>query len=210
MSSQAQLDANRANAQRSTGPKSEAGKAASAQHSTRHGFRSQTVLLPGDDPAEYTQLLEELNQHFNPADLTETRCVREMADAEWRLRRVRQYVEVTLTRKIEELAIAHLDKDPIELQAMAHEQLGETPPGTPLNIPAENSAPANKLQNGTNEPNPEANETRNGTNDAKSTASSTPRNAACPCGSGQKYKRCCGRGAPPVLFPAASRSNGRH
>ena len=30
----------------------------------------------------------------------------------------------------------------------------------------------------------------------------TPRNAMCPCGSGQKFKRCCGRGAPAVLFEA--------
>jgi len=28
-------------------------------------------------------------------------------------------------------------------------------------------------------------------------------NAACPCGSGEKYKRCCGKGAPPVLGRAA-------
>ena len=27
----------------------------------------------------------------------------------------------------------------------------------------------------------------------------TPRNAPCPCGSGEKYKRCCGAAAPPVL-----------
>jgi hypothetical protein len=30
----------------------------------------------------------------------------------------------------------------------------------------------------------------------------TPRNAQCPCGSGQKHKRCCGRNAPPVLKAA--------
>jgi AcrR family transcriptional regulator len=29
----------------------------------------------------------------------------------------------------------------------------------------------------------------------------TPRNALCPCGSGQKFKRCCGRTAPAVLSP---------
>jgi AcrR family transcriptional regulator len=27
----------------------------------------------------------------------------------------------------------------------------------------------------------------------------TPRSAPCPCGSGNKYKRCCGTGAPPML-----------
>jgi uncharacterized protein YecA (UPF0149 family) len=25
----------------------------------------------------------------------------------------------------------------------------------------------------------------------------TPRNASCPCGSGTKYKKCCGRPSPP-------------
>jgi len=30
-----------------------------------------------------------------------------------------------------------------------------------------------------------------------------PRNAQCPCGSGTKYKRCCGKDAPPVLNKAA-------
>jgi len=29
--------------------------------------------------------------------------------------------------------------------------------------------------------------------------SQVPRNAACPCGSGVKFKRCCGASAPPVL-----------
>ena len=39
-------------------------------------------------------------------------------------------------------------------------------------------------------------------NPAAPTATSTaptPRNAPCPCGSGTKYKRCCGTGAPPQL-----------
>ena len=31
----------------------------------------------------------------------------------------------------------------------------------------------------------------------------TPRNAPCPCGSGRKFKRCCGLHAPPVLHSAA-------
>ena len=30
-----------------------------------------------------------------------------------------------------------------------------------------------------------------------------PRNAPCPCKSGDKYKRCCGKEAPPVLTQAA-------
>ena len=52
MSTPAQIHANQHNATRSTGPRTAPGKATSAANSTRHGFRSQTVLLPGDDPAE--------------------------------------------------------------------------------------------------------------------------------------------------------------
>jgi hypothetical protein len=32
----------------------------------------------------------------------------------------------------------------------------------------------------------------------------TPRNAPCPCGSGQKHKRCCGQDAPPMLHSQAA------
>jgi hypothetical protein len=35
-------------------------------------------------------------------------------------------------------------------------------------------------------------------------SNNTPRNAACPCGSGQKHKRCCGKNAPPVLGESVS------
>lgn len=33
---------------------------------------------------------------------------------------------------------------------------------------------------------------------------STPRNAPCPCGSGQKFKRCCGRAAAPAINTRAA------
>ena len=35
-------------------------------------------------------------------------------------------------------------------------------------------------------------------------ATLVPRSAPCPCKSGQKYKRCCGKNAPPVLTPRAA------
>lgn len=48
--------------------------------------------------------------------------------------------------------------------------------------------------------------TRNRTNEANPPAPAsvglTPRNAPCPCGSREKYKRCCGKSAAPVLHTA--------
>ena len=39
--------------------------------------------------------------------------------------------------------------------------------------------------------------------EAPKPAPQTARNAACPCGSNEKFKRCCGKNAPPVLSRAA-------
>ena len=62
--------------------------------------------------------------------------------------------------------------------------------------------PAPNKPNSWQLPNPDpANFTKS---DTISEIPQTPRNAACPCGSGQKYKRCCGRNAPPVLNTKAA------
>jgi len=130
MSTDAQISANQANAELSTGPRTAAGKAASSRNNLRHGFRSQSVLLPGDDPADYDALLAELTAHFIPLHrmegLTDQRFVREMADAEWRLRRVRGHMESAIARHISTIAADHPDADPLELQSLAIESLAGT------------------------------------------------------------------------------------
>ena len=129
MSSALQLAANQANATHSTGPVSETGKVASSRNHLRHGFRSQTVLLPcvtGHDPAEYQALLADLTEHLAPPDLTETRFVREMADADWCLRRVRGQLESALIRQMESLCPTHPGIPALELQSVAVETLSQT------------------------------------------------------------------------------------
>ena len=126
MATAAQFAANQANAQHATGPVSPQGKATSARNRLTHGFRSATVLLPGDDPAEYDVLLAELTEHLGPEDLTETRLTREMADAEWRLRRVRCHMESAFSRHIATLALQNPSLDPLDLQSLAVETLHQT------------------------------------------------------------------------------------
>ncbi len=66
MASAAQVLANKANAQHSTGPKTETGKATSSQNATKHGFTSQTlVILPGQEDT-FTELESTLRQQFAP------------------------------------------------------------------------------------------------------------------------------------------------
>ena len=82
---------NRANAQRSTGPTSEQGKARSSQNSFKHGLYSKKVVIQGEDAAELDRLREELRTEHQPANETESILVNEIAEQFWRLRRMREF-----------------------------------------------------------------------------------------------------------------------
>ena len=87
MSTISQIEANRENAIRSTGPRSEAGKETSSRNSTRHGLTSRRGVLDSEDQPEFDQLLMELLQEYDPQTPTERELVDEIADQSWRLRR---------------------------------------------------------------------------------------------------------------------------
>ncbi|MGC9973657.1 MAG: hypothetical protein ABSE56_24065 [Bryobacteraceae bacterium] len=88
MSSQLKIETNRRNAQLSTGPKTPEGKAKVATNSCTHGLCSRNAILPEEDPAEFHALLAGLIEEFQPANAYEESLVRELASAEWRLRRI--------------------------------------------------------------------------------------------------------------------------
>jgi hypothetical protein len=88
MSSHAQIDANRRNAQLSTGPTSETGKAKSSLNAVKSGLTGRTVLLPGDDAALYEAHVTRFFERFQPSGDEEQNLVQSLADTEWRLLRV--------------------------------------------------------------------------------------------------------------------------
>jgi hypothetical protein len=88
MSSQLKIDANRRNALRSTGPLSPEGKAKVANNGRPHGLSSRNPVLPIENPAELQALLDRLRATFQPANEAQEFSLREMAWADWRLRRV--------------------------------------------------------------------------------------------------------------------------
>ena len=79
----AQIEANRANAQKSTGPKTAAGKAVSALNNFRHGFTGAFIVLPWEKQDEFDALLAGLCDEHKPSGLTETTLVDRMAQALW-------------------------------------------------------------------------------------------------------------------------------
>jgi hypothetical protein len=86
--SQAQLSANKNNAQHSTGPKTEAGKRASSCNAVKTALTGMTILLPTDDVAAYEKLGQKLIAQHQPANYAEELLVQSLIDTEWRLRRI--------------------------------------------------------------------------------------------------------------------------
>ena len=80
--------ANRANARRSTGPKTEAGKALSRTNAYKHGLTAQTIVIGDEDPKAFERLRAELGNEYNPRPGIESELVERLAMHMWRLRRV--------------------------------------------------------------------------------------------------------------------------
>lgn len=88
MASEAQIEANRANAARSTGPKSPEGKENSRKNALRHGFEARTVAALGEDDGTFERYLADLAAALLPQDTYEFVLVRRMARLSWRLERL--------------------------------------------------------------------------------------------------------------------------
>ena len=83
MSTAAQLAANQANAQLSTGPKTEEGKAASAKNNFRHGCAGKFMLLPQESTREFQELKDALYEEHQPATPTENLLIERMVQHFW-------------------------------------------------------------------------------------------------------------------------------
>src|SRR5436309_10526994 len=59
MSSELKIEANRQNAQHSTGPSTPEGRAAVRLNGLKHGLCAETIVVPGEDPAEFEAMRSE-------------------------------------------------------------------------------------------------------------------------------------------------------
>jgi hypothetical protein len=89
----AQLEANRANALLSTGPRSEEGRERSSLNAMKHGLTGRTVVLPKEDKEEYRAFCKRMIDSLHPATPVEEELAQSIADQYWRLRRVRAIEE---------------------------------------------------------------------------------------------------------------------
>jgi hypothetical protein len=101
MSSFRRLISSRANAARSTGPRTAAGKRRSSQNALRHGCYSRTPLLPNESPSEFDTLLQTHLSSLHPRNPAERACINQMAQARWRQTRFAAALERMLDEAIE-------------------------------------------------------------------------------------------------------------
>jgi hypothetical protein len=89
MATQAQMEANRRNAAKSTGPTSEAGKARTRHNALRHGITAKLTALSDEDRAAYDEFTSGFVASLQPEGDMELHLANSIADASWRLDRTR-------------------------------------------------------------------------------------------------------------------------
>jgi uncharacterized protein YecA (UPF0149 family) len=219
MSSTAQILANRQNAERSAGPVTAEGKARVSQNATKLGLFSVANFVRPEEQDIFYEFETGYMAELSPATPLEQTLSREIVQAAWRLRRcagletappenmtdeeldrlqtsidrARATAQRTFHRSLKELRrlqSEHLEpaalmiRQAAAMDALLLQELEERKRQFAAENAAQNSAKQTQSQ-------PEK-------------TTSIPRSAPCPCKSGEKYKRCCGKNAPPVLFGQAA------
>jgi hypothetical protein len=219
MCSTAQILANRQNAEKSTGPVTADGRARVSQNATKLGLFSVTNFVRPEEHDIFTEFESGYMAELSPLTPLEQTLSREVVQAAWRLRRcaslevappenlteeeldrlqisidrARAAAQRTFHRSLKELRrlqSQHLEPAAIMIrQAMAADAL--------LLKDLEDRKRQFAAQN--NQEKPPSQDSAKQTQSQSEKTVSIPRSAPCPCKSGEKYKRCCGKNAPPVL-----------
>ena len=101
MATAKQAAANRANAQRSTGPRSLEGKRRVAQNALKHGLTAEAATLPDEDPQVYEGFKAQIHAELDARSVLEWTLVEQIATKLWRILRVPR-IEAHAMRKAPE------------------------------------------------------------------------------------------------------------
>ncbi len=91
MASKKQIESNRRNAKKSTGPRTPNGKTIASRNSIKHGLYARDIIIDSphlrEDASEYKNLLESLIEELKPTTLFQESLVIKIANCLWRSRR---------------------------------------------------------------------------------------------------------------------------
>lgn len=91
MTTEAQITANRNNAQTSTGPRTPEGKAKVAQNAVKHGLLAREAVVTGEDMDQFDLFRNELRADLAPVGLVESLLAERIVGLFWRLQRAERF-----------------------------------------------------------------------------------------------------------------------
>jgi len=137
MPTEKQIEANRRNAQRCTGPKTSEGKFKSSLNALKHGLYSHHYVLSTEDESIFNNLVTDLIKEFNPQTPSELELVDILINTTWRRRRIASILNQRLNMAIDEVLVETATpansaepplSDPIQITEMAVEKLEASSP----------------------------------------------------------------------------------
>lgn len=123
MVTQAKLDANRRNGQKSTGPRTPSGKAIASMNAVKHGLCSRKPLIPGENEADFARFTAEWVGELRPFGPHERLLAEQIIMAAWQLRRVPQLEAGLLTAEMRNDKWRTEPIHPFAMRAEAYQQL---------------------------------------------------------------------------------------
>jgi hypothetical protein len=123
MTTDAQVNANRQNAQKSTGPVTAEGKAAISQNALKHGLFAVQDVVTTENQAEFDSLREQLLADLAPVGPMETLLAQRAFSLAWRLKRA----ETMQSQIIEEMLETHIGWRRLNLGRQKPKEPRDTP-----------------------------------------------------------------------------------
>jgi hypothetical protein len=109
MATEKQIEANRRNAQKSTGPRSEEGKSKSRVNGYKHGLTGHLDVLSDADRQARDAFMAGIMDRFKPADALEHQLAHSIADGYWRINRVSAMESSLLAADTDESPLASMN-----------------------------------------------------------------------------------------------------
>ena len=96
MPTEAQIIANRRNAQKSTGPKSQKGKAKASKNSVKHGILAKKTIISSENKQEFDLFKSKIFEELIPQSPMESILVQRVVDLSWQLKRIKNIQNQTI------------------------------------------------------------------------------------------------------------------
>jgi len=134
MATEAQILANRRNAQKSTGPRSREGKAVVSQNAIQHGLSARQAIISSESQADFDLYRERMLSELAPASPMESMLTERIVSLSWRLRRAGRIQNQTIDALNADMTSGPLAKLTQSLFFKNHDQSQGDPSTSPPDL----------------------------------------------------------------------------